>query len=237
MSAAPADDRRFAQRARILDAAAALFAARGFEAVTMSEVARAAGVARATVFNHFGSKRALVEAITEGVVDYYAGMLERALACEGRSTPALARALFEQMGLGIQEFHRFHQGIFREIMKLQVGLEEGGAVARAHERSQERLERLLARGQQRGELSRDFTPTELAHAFTSLANGTIHHWLYDDSSGSLRDRMRRAAEIFLGAIAIADAPDEPLPDLVSGTPSFPAPRVVPLPRARSRRKP
>ncbi len=44
----------------IADAAAELFAARGFEAVTIDDVAHAAGVGRQTVFNHFAVKEDLV---------------------------------------------------------------------------------------------------------------------------------------------------------------------------------
>lgn len=44
----------------IARAAEALFAARGFHAVTVEEVARAAGVSRQTVFNHFPNKEDLV---------------------------------------------------------------------------------------------------------------------------------------------------------------------------------
>ena len=150
---APREQQRSAQRERILDAARFLFASRGFDAVAMSEVAERAGVARATVFNHFGSKHALVEAITAGVFDYYAAMLDQALADEAASTPALVRALVRAHGRGIEQFHGFYREVFREIMKIQVGLEEGSAAAHAAERTQERLTRLLARGQQRGELS------------------------------------------------------------------------------------
>lgn len=197
------DQNRDQQRGRILDAARSLFSIRGFDSVTMAELAEVAGVARATVFNHFGSKVALVEAITENVFAFWAGMLEDALADEETPAPALIRVLFEQMGLGIEQFQGFHRGVFREIMKIQVGLGEGGAAARTAGRARERLERLLARGQQRGELATEFTPIELASAFDSLAVGTINRWLYDDTSGSLRDRMHRAGEIFLAATAIA----------------------------------
>jgi AcrR family transcriptional regulator len=228
---------RVERGAHILEAARELFAEKGAEAVSMADVAEAAGVSRATVFNHFGSKRALVEAITQGVFDYYAGMLDRALADERSSAPTLVRALFDQMGLGIQALHGFYRSVFREIMKLQVGLEEGGAVAQASDRAHARLERLLARGQARGELSREYAASDLAHAFTSLSNGTINHWLYGDTSESLRTRMGRSAEIFLGSVAIADRArgSEPLPDLLSGAPPIPAPRIVALSRARARR--
>ena len=48
-----------ATRARIAQAAAALFVDRGFDAVTVAEVARAAGVSSATVFKHFPRKEDL----------------------------------------------------------------------------------------------------------------------------------------------------------------------------------
>ena len=195
------DQNRDDQRERILEAARSLFGSRGFDAVTMGEVAEAAGVSRATVFNHFGSKVALVEAITENVFAYWAEMLENALVDDETATPQLVRMLFEQMGLGIEQFQGFHRGVFREIMKIQVGLEEGGTAARTAERAREILEELIARGQQRGDLSSDFAAGELASAFDSLAVGTINRWLYEDTSGSLRDRMSRAGEIFLGATA------------------------------------
>jgi AcrR family transcriptional regulator len=226
------DRNRSAQRERILDAARSLFASRGFDAVTMGEVAELAGVVRATVFNHFGSKHALVEAITAGVFDYYAVMLDQALADEGSATSALVRALFEHMGAGIEQFHGFYREVFREIMKIQVGLEEGSTAARAAERTQERLTRLLARGQQRGELSRDFSAGDLETAFSSLANGTIDRWLYDDASGSLRERMRKAAEIFLGPVASAASLAEPPAPLAFSIDPIPGP--IRLPRARTR---
>jgi len=47
-------------RERIVDAAADLFTERGFEAVSVLEIARRAGVVEKTVFNHFPGKEALV---------------------------------------------------------------------------------------------------------------------------------------------------------------------------------
>jgi AcrR family transcriptional regulator len=47
-------------RARIVDAAAELFAERGFDTVSVLEVARRAGVVEKTVFNHFPVKEGLV---------------------------------------------------------------------------------------------------------------------------------------------------------------------------------
>ncbi|MGY1746981.1 TetR/AcrR family transcriptional regulator [Blastococcus sp. SYSU D00695] len=52
--------RRQQTRARIVDAAAELFAERGFDAVSVMEIAQRAGVVEKTVFNHFPVKEGLV---------------------------------------------------------------------------------------------------------------------------------------------------------------------------------
>jgi AcrR family transcriptional regulator len=52
-------------RARVLEAARRLFAARGVEAVTMEEVAREAGVAKGTVFHRFGDRAGLALALLD----------------------------------------------------------------------------------------------------------------------------------------------------------------------------
>jgi len=176
------EQNRTDQRARIVEAARRLFARDGVDEVTMAQVAAEAGVARATVFNHFGSKHALVEAITEDVITYYDGMLRNALADTVTPTTTLVRALFETMGAGIEEDRRFYRGVFREIAKVRLGLDEGGVGQRAGAAAIELLVKLLARGQQRGELSRAYRAEDLASAFDSLVNGTITHWLYGDAA-------------------------------------------------------
>lgn len=229
MSPAPAtvvpvskrDQNRIEQRARILKSARMLFSSQGFEEVTVADIARHAGVARATVFNYFASKHALIDAITEDVLAVYSAMLDQALADDRSPTPALLRALFDQMGEGIEQLQRFYKGVFREIAKMQVGLEEGGASANAREVALRRLAALLARGQARGEISAEFAAQDLALAFDSLTHGTIVQWLYDDPSKSLRERMGRAVEIYLGSVATGPGAvrQEPLPDLSDAEPA------------------
>lgn len=204
---------RLQQRERILAAARELFSTRGFDSVTVAEVAELAGVARATVFNTFESKHALVEAITEEVFAYFRGMLEAVLADEVTPTPALVRALFAHMGEGIEATYDFYRGVYRELVKIQLGLDEGGAAEAMRTAALERLEQLMARGQARGELRRDASAADLAHAFDSLATGTIVHWLYSDASGSLCQRMQSAADIFLGPVAAEGARHGPVPRL------------------------
>jgi TetR/AcrR family transcriptional regulator of autoinduction and epiphytic fitness len=224
------DQNRTEQRVRITNAARRLFTTGGVEDVTMADVAAEAGVARATVFNHFGSKHALLEGITEDVIAHYQAMLRNALADATTPTPLIVRALFEQMGSGIEEDRRFYRGVFREIAKIRLGLDEGGVGQQAGEGAGALLVQLLARGQQRGELSTVYRAEDLASAFDSLVNGTITRWLYGDAAEPLRERMQRAAEVFLGPVAVGPAPHGPLPVLAP-----PRPRRRPHRRGDARR--
>ncbi len=56
-------------RERLSDTATRMFLARGFDAVTVSEVAAACGVSEKTVFNYFPSKEALILDRLESAVD------------------------------------------------------------------------------------------------------------------------------------------------------------------------
>lgn len=217
----PRAKRRADQRAVLLEVARQLFAERGPEEVTMAEVAAAAGVARATVFNYFGSKHALIEGITEDVLRGYQTLLEGVLAERDEPVPTLLRRLFDLMGVGIEDDRHFHRAVFREIAKLSLGIDEGGPGQRARELNLERLLHLMTLGQARGELSSDHRPEDLASAFDALVFGTITHWLYDDASEPLQARMARAVEVFLSG-AGTGTPDDRL-------------HAAPSPAARGRR--
>jgi AcrR family transcriptional regulator len=185
------------QRRRVLDVACTLFAQYGMENVTMADIAATADVARATVFNYFGTKRAVVEAITETVLGAYREMLDAAIADNSTPTPQLLRDLCDDMAVGIESQRRLFRSVFREIARIQLGLDEGEVAQHANVLARSRLLTLIERGRTRGELNNDLDAETLADAFHALVNGTITTWLYQKPSGVLRERMRAAAEVFL----------------------------------------
>lgn len=74
-----------AARERLLDAAGALFARRGYAAVSIREIARAAGVTSAMVHYYFGDKHGLYAALLESALQSVlarvrSGLAERAAA-------------------------------------------------------------------------------------------------------------------------------------------------------------
>lgn len=77
-------------RARILDAAEAQFAEHGFEAASLREIAREAGIQQPGLYNHFQSKQALYAAVLDRALTPMADALERHLAGDA-SGPDLAQ--------------------------------------------------------------------------------------------------------------------------------------------------
>src|ERR1700737_2414685 len=69
VAAVKADSRSARREARLLDAAARLFARFGFDKTSIDEIAHAAGVSKGAVYLHWPSKDALFEAtlIREGL--------------------------------------------------------------------------------------------------------------------------------------------------------------------------
>jgi AcrR family transcriptional regulator len=68
-----------ATRARVLEAALALFRERGFEKTTMRDVARRSGLALGAAYYHFASKDALVMAFYERAQQDLEPLVEAAL--------------------------------------------------------------------------------------------------------------------------------------------------------------
>jgi AcrR family transcriptional regulator len=65
ISAATLDEHRRDTRDRLFDAWAVLSSARGYEAVTLADVAAQAGLARSAIYNYFADKEALLFAYTD----------------------------------------------------------------------------------------------------------------------------------------------------------------------------
>ena len=58
-------------RQQILQAALELFSTQGFEATSMSQIADAVGIRKASVYSHFESKQALLDALLQETLEQY----------------------------------------------------------------------------------------------------------------------------------------------------------------------
>lgn len=189
-------------REQILKAALALFAERGLHQTSMSDIARAAGLSRATVFNQFGSKALLLDEITAQSLKTYQDLLDQALTDERASAAELIRRLFRQMGRGLEANRQMYREVFGEIRKVSMGLEAEGQAPELRRAAFERLVRLMQRGQDRGELSLQQPAVILATAFDSLLSGAVTQWLHADDRASLQSKLSDLADVLLDGVTV-----------------------------------
>jgi AcrR family transcriptional regulator len=82
---------------RILDAAEALFAERGFAATAVRDIAERAGVTPASLYNHFAGKQALYDAVLERDLRPFYEILDRAASGDAAAGREILPALMNQL--------------------------------------------------------------------------------------------------------------------------------------------
>lgn len=175
-------------RDEIARAAWDLFGSRGYEAGTVDEIARAAGVSRRTFFRYFSSK----EDVVVGTSDALAEAVLAAFACRPPREPplvAIQRAIRPVVVSRLAE-----AGQARAIIRL---LRESRTLRRAmlerHARMEERLAVLLAK-RLGADLRKDPTPALLAFVTRALMDTAFNVWFDQrprDPGAMVDDLFRR----------------------------------------------
>jgi AcrR family transcriptional regulator len=191
--------RKHATREAIMDSALALFADRGYDAVRVEDVAKAAGVSRATFYNHFSEREEIL-----------AALIERLLATDGATPEVDAPAAdpLEQIEEAAANAARrivAQPELARFIYSLPVRHEsllkpESEATPVVFRRIHHLLEQAHARGQLRGDAPIDLM---CVHVHNALEAG-MRSW----AEGSAKDapaRVRALTRLALfGVVARAD---------------------------------
>jgi AcrR family transcriptional regulator len=176
--------RRHARRNHELLVAAAreVFAEGGVDA-SLEEIARRAGVGVGTLYRHFATREALVEAIFERRIGELVAVAQAATA-EPDGWQALVRFLEQTLEL------QAHDRVLRDaLMHYPPG---AGRLASARQEMRQLFEQILERAREQGQLRDDFTLADLAllfWSFTPLIDATAEvapnawrrhlHWLLD----------------------------------------------------------
>ncbi|MGW0604704.1 TetR/AcrR family transcriptional regulator [Streptomyces sp. NPDC002640] len=168
----------------VLRAAAELLTRRS--TATMEEVARAAGISRATLHRHFAGRDALVRALEELGIAECEAALEAARPEEGPAVDAVRRLVREmQPCAGLLAFLYSENQLF-----------EGEELNAGWLRVEERLTGLFRRGQESGEFRIDLSAAWLTEAlYGLLAAGS---WAVADGRVARNDAGRMVVELLLG---------------------------------------
>ena len=183
-----ADARRNARR--LLDAAAELLAIDPL--VSLEQVSARAKVSRTTLYHHFSSREALLDALTERSVSEVRAALESARTTEGAPDEAMRRALESTW----QVVGRYRGLVL--INPRRLGRDE---VRRRLEPALAPLRLLIVRGQRSGAFDPELAPDWLL----ALLTDTIHAASAQVSSGAM-DTTGAERALLRSAAALLSAP-------------------------------
>lgn len=124
------------RRALILDAAVKTFAARGYSEASMEDIAGAAGVSKAVVYDHVASKHELYTALLESVRKSIESAVEEALADAGAGEE-------ERIRSGVAAFFRYVEQHPEECRLLFLEL-QGAQVSKIGRELEQRISGSLA---------------------------------------------------------------------------------------------
>ncbi|GAA1907464.1 TetR/AcrR family transcriptional regulator [Streptantibioticus ferralitis] len=173
-------------REQVLRDAAALLTRKA--TASMDEIAKAAGVSRATLHRHFPGRDALVRALGALGIEQLAERLDAARIEEGDPVEAVRRLIEEAMP--VSGFLAFLYG--ENQLYAVEELDEGWA------RIDKRVSALFRRGQEQGLFRYDLSPAWLCEALYALiaASG----WSVQDGKVASRDSARMVGELMLGGM-------------------------------------
>ncbi|MEU3688705.1 TetR/AcrR family transcriptional regulator [Streptomyces narbonensis] len=171
-------------RTQVLRAAAALLSRKA--TATMDEVARAAGIGRATLHRQFAGRDALVRALEELGIQELEAAQDRARTGEGPADEAVRRLVAEVEPVAP----------LLSFLVTENQLFEGDQQNEGWARLDARVSDLFRRGQEEGTFRIDLTPAWLTEAFYGLIGSGA--WAVQDGRVAAKDFQYMIVELLLG---------------------------------------
>jgi AcrR family transcriptional regulator len=168
-------------RARLLEAAKTVFTEKG-SAASLEEIARAAGVGIGTLYRHFPTRDALIEAV-------YVSESEQLFAVSAQlaKTRAPVAALREWLLIFV-DYMAIKRGMLEALNSIAGGAPELKATSGA--RLQQAVQTLVDRAVASGDIRLDMEPLDLLRALAGVAN----------TSPESKEAARRLVDILIAGV-------------------------------------
>lgn len=193
------EQRAARRKAEIYRVAMELFVAKGFDAVTIDEIAEAALVAKGTFFNYFESKESLL-------LEYRRSIFDTAHAyghsLQGDSARELFKKYFRKLSRLVRSEGMQYEMLFAKVVAQPhlLALDAERQVA-----AQRYFVRYLETGVQSGEVPTSHDLELLAEMLRDLWTGASTAWMVQGREGSLEGSMLRKVDLFFDVLAGAAA--------------------------------
>jgi AcrR family transcriptional regulator len=186
-----------ARRARIAEAALEAFASRGYDAISVGEIAIAAGVTRTVLYDHFPSKKALFLWLLERESSQLLDHVAARILAEGPRAERMRRAIDAFLS-----FVETHPLAWRLLSREGAGDEEIAATQdRLRARNTEALRRLLAADLRAAGIEPGSERAEILVELAASAVEGIARWAHDHPDVPREELVEVAMELHWGGLA------------------------------------
>ena len=177
---------------RILEAAYAVFAEKGFYTATVDEIAAAAGVGKGTVYRHFDSKDKLFQEVVRLKLDDLVAQIREAFESAEDVLQGIRRAVLVYL-----KFFETHKTFYRILIFEQQGYGTGFRT--------EYIAGILQNAPVIREMVLDAAVNGVTkplddfytifYGLIGFVDGVIHKWFYNNCEGNLEDELDTIVEV------------------------------------------
>ena len=168
------------QKERILEAAKAIFAHKGYSETKMSDIAAAANVSYGLTYHYFANKEAIFSSLLQKALQGALALMQRAHVQPGTPWDRL-NWLISQISQGAQEEPEFEMLILQALTSQAVPKEMRQFVLQESQSSHEALKQLIVEGQVSGEVvagDPDLLTTTFEWCIQGMVFG-LSYWRYE----------------------------------------------------------
>ena len=192
-------------RAAILDAADRLLARRGYEKMTVDELAREAGIGKGTVYLHFASKEEVALSHVDAIVERLKERLRATARSKAAPAAKLRRMLVERVTHRLDSVQHYTESLDELLAALRPGL-----LARRQRYFEEEAEifAVVLREGQRRDLFAAGDPLQAARLLVAATNSLLPYSLSARELGmrdEIEDRASRLATLLLNGLLVRRA--------------------------------
>lgn len=190
------------RRAKILEHAAALFAQKGINASTVRDIADGVGILSGSLYHHFDSKDAMVEAI---VVEYLESLTERYKGVVLQQSDPRAR-LYELVLASLQVVHEHQHAseIYQANRNYFESRDRFQSVRKLAQEVHELWAEVIDSGVQNGVFRADVDP-RVFHRFLRDAVFLASRWYRPSETYGIEELAQDTARIFLDGFTVPEA--------------------------------
>lgn len=187
--------RAAANREKIYQAAITLIERQGYDATTMEEVAAEAGMARASVFNHFPSKLIFL-------AEFFHRFTHDVISAAGAARLTGYRNRLEALFAAMGPIAHANKALIREIASLAMG---HGPLAETESAVDDEMlvffRSIVSEGQSNGDIRADIEVDFLADMMLGLLTVTAHDWVNRGQTSSLQADLSARFDVLIQGLA------------------------------------